>query len=915
MWLGVFCTAPFLLTIWLLLERGTDLLVSTFERVLSIFSTRKRHIRATGHRKHRSRFRRTPFMPSLLILPSSWGNLTHTVGLSAWFCAMHHYLTHFITPTMVVVHIVQRMRWNLRTLFARLWPRLPPDRSLSTMVAYGLEYGHRVWNFVKWEPVLVSIDHKLTFTLITTVLMGTGTCGLIFAGGNCIARRTIGGIRGVLGILLALGVNVVGFNPLMFLTLTLRVKSCLKSLRETEIISECLVILNFLLALVMWMRKVRADWGLLDDPLDSGGLSTCAQELNGSVDVGNTPKVDFDLRSTDMFCQSVGSFPSNGTNPVGYMGSRDAGTATESSSGRAARAMACTATARPSVQLVVDTGATRTSTSNREDFVTFTASGLENKQLDGIAEGLKIEGEGVVEYVVQMDDGVEYTITSDAFYVPALDRKTRLLSPQATDTKEGHKVSFTTHTNRKDPSSFAELKVIKDQPEWQFATPLSRLTVPYDRYSNLPIITGTFPGQKQRFVKALAAAIDVTEEGNKNLSADQKELLRWHFRLGHVGMGHLQWMIRSGKVPVRNQKGVANCERPKCAACEYGKATKRPTATGTNIPNPDKEMNLKQNHLQPGQCVSVDHYQSAVPGRLYTSKGGTDPRHMFHGGAIFVDHASGYLDVRHQVTLGAADSVKSKLQFEREAFTSGVVMQSYHTDNGVFTSNGFMEELLSSNQRIRFSGVGAAHQAGVAERGIRTVVDMARTMMLHTALHAPDLISAELWPMAMDHAVWLYNRIPRRGCGATPLEIWSRSTHTPTRDILGNSHVWGCPVFVLEPKLQKGNVKIPKWAPRSRQGLNMGFSRLHSSLVGLVLNLSTKSISAQFHVVFDDYFSTVPTSGGTIDQTSWLKLITFPSARLRYIFDETDDPCLADEWLTPDEAAHRQQQRRQDAVK
>ena len=291
---------------------------------------------------------------------------------------------------------------------------------------------------------------------------------------------------------------------------------------------------------------------------------------------------------------------------------------------------------------------------------------------------------------------------------------------------------------------------------------------------------------------------------------------------------------------------------------------------------------------------------------------------MFHGGAIFVDHATGYIDIRHQVSLNAADTIKSKLMFEREGFNSGVVVQNYHTDNGVFTSTAFMEQLISAKQDIRFSGSGAAHQNGVAERSIQTVVNMARTMMLHAALHAPDLVTAELWPMALDHAVWIYNRIPRFGTGkcdgATPLELWSRSMHVPTRDILGNSHVWGCPVFVLEPKLQKSGVKIPKWAPRSRQGMNMGFSRIHSSLISLVLNLSTRSITAQFHVVFDDYFSTVPSEQGTIDQASWLKLITFPSARLQYIFDESDDPLLSDEWLTPDEALLRQQQHRRDAV-
>ena len=79
-------------------------------------------------------------------------------------------------------------------------------------------------------------------------------------------------------------------------------------------------------------------------------------------------------------------------------------------------------------------------------------------------------------------------------------------------------------------------------------------------------------------------------------------------------------------------------------------------------------------------------------------------------------------------------------------------------------------------------------------------------------------------------------------------------------ETLRNCHVWGCPTHVLEPKLQKPGVKIPKWDPRSRRGVNMGFSKMHSTQVGLVLNLLTGSVSPNFHVVFDDMFSTVMSS-------------------------------------------------------
>ena len=76
------------------------------------------------------------------------------------------------------------------------------------------------------------------------------------------------------------------------------------------------------------------------------------------------------------------------------------------------------------------------------------------------------------------------------------------------------------------------------------------------------------------------------------------------------------------------------------------------------------------------------------------------------------------------------------------------------------------------DQTIRFSGAGAAHQNAIAEQAIKTMVNMARTMLIHADIHSPGgTISMDLLPMATDHAVWLYNRIPRQGNGIVPIEI------------------------------------------------------------------------------------------------------------------------------------------------
>ena len=45
----------------------------------------------------------------------------------------------------------------------------------------------------------------------------------------------------------------------------------------------------------------------------------------------------------------------------------------------------------------------------------------------------------------------------------------------------------------------------------------------------------------------------------------------------------------------------------------------------------------------------------------------------------------------------------------------GIVVHAYQSDNGIFPSVDFMEEINKGLQNITFSGVGAHHQNGIAE--------------------------------------------------------------------------------------------------------------------------------------------------------------------------------------------------------
>ena len=198
----------------------------------------------------------------------------------------------------------------------------------------------------------------------------------------------------------------------------------------------------------------------------------------------------------------------------------------------------------------------------------------------------------------------------------------------------------------------------EDKAGWQKAKPVERVYVKYEPKNKLPTHEYTLPNQREKEVNALTNTVCVTNEANQNLTPSQKELLLWHFRLGHIGFQHVQWLICTGCLKVHgNSKEVANCERPICAACEFGKGRLRPNKVNTIEKNPMKDQDLKKDHLLPGQMVSADHYISRSPRRFYHTKGNSDQYDMFSVGCVFIYHASCYVSINHQLAINATETV------------------------------------------------------------------------------------------------------------------------------------------------------------------------------------------------------------------------------------------------------------------
>jgi hypothetical protein len=127
-------------------------------------------------------------------------------------------------------------------------------------------------------------------------------------------------------------------------------------------------------------------------------------------------------------------------------------------------------------------------------------------------------------------------------------------------------------------------------------------------------------------------------------------------------------------------------------------------------------------------------------------------------------------------------------------------------------------------------------------------------MMLHAAIHWPDVANSTLWPMAIVHAVYLYNHMPALDTGISPVDMFTKMQWEQWK--FHDVHVWGCPVYALDKTISNGK-KLPHSTPCSCHVTHMGNLMKHASNVPLVLTLETGAITAQFHVLFNDWFAMV----------------------------------------------------------
>ena len=87
----------------------------------------------------------------------------------------------------------------------------------------------------------------------------------------------------------------------------------------------------------------------------------------------------------------------------------------------------------------------------------------------------------------------------------------------------------------------------------------------------------------------------------------------------------------------------------------------------------------------------------------------------------------------------------------------------YRANNDIYNATEFEDEIKKAEQGITFSGVGAQHHNGVAERAIRTIIEHAPTSLIHATIRNPENIDATLRPFALNRACYVWNEAPKGG--------------------------------------------------------------------------------------------------------------------------------------------------------
>ena len=356
---------------------------------------------------------------------------------------------------------------------------------------------------------------------------------------------------------------------------------------------------------------------------------------------------------------------------------------------------------RPGRNVLFDSGANCCITFDKADFIPGTYESTFNEVVDGIGKGLKVQGKGLVAWTFEATNGAQRTLKLPCLHVPSCNTKIaslhQVLKTYPDETINMNRSSLRlsgSPTDNERPSVHIPFGTHQNLPlgKIQEPTPYSHLAHPA---KSKPLLPSTpHPA--------------LTSPLNANLTEAEKEILRWHQKLGHFAVRRVQWMMRNGLLAHTEsaRRLHKTCSRlnhgPMCTACQYAKQRRKTKPGSTLRAHKDEAGITKQDALHSGARIFVDHFTCNPPGRRFETQGKEPVNKKLKGATVFVDAASGYIHVVLESNINATNTVKAKEDFELFCSQNAVVPQCYVTDKGSdFTSATFLEHVAQQKQSIR----------------------------------------------------------------------------------------------------------------------------------------------------------------------------------------------------------------------
>lgn len=320
---------------------------------------------------------------------------------------------------------------------------------------------------------------------------------------------------------------------------------------------------------------------------------------------------------------------------------------------------------------ILDTGATRHMTGNREYLSTLQDTGKKISVLLGNDNQLEAEGEGPVE--IKTVDGI--LCLEQVLYVPGLNRNL---------------------------ISYGQA----EQDGFLFTNSKNGITLEH------PSQMKKIHARRQKNLYIIASLQDDQEEQVNAIKMIKGSSLQWHYRLGHIGASTLEGMQRTGAVLGMNKMPSSTGE-DRCEWCQKAKQTRQPFSKDRRNRETLKVMTI----------VSSD-----LCGPLTTARDGS--KYFI----TFTDESSNYtvvINIRSKSdTFQAFKKVLAWMERASER-----KLKTLRTDGGgEYTSTVFKNFLMEQGIDHIMTAPGTPQDNGGAERKNRTLLETMRSIMMQAGM-------------------------------------------------------------------------------------------------------------------------------------------------------------------------------------